>query len=354
VSGPTEPGETPPGADAGGAEFSVGGLTPEQRRSVDDALRAQGIDASWLGTTLRVPNVAAAQVQLMLDQARRGGTASAPYGGGLYPAAPSAGGPYAGGPYPGGPYGGGPYGGGSYPSPPVGPGGPAYGGPYGGGPYAPYGGFGYPMAKKTNGLAIASLVLGILAVFTCYFGIVFGLVAVVLGLIARRQIRDRDEQGAGMALAGMIMGGAFAVIFIFIIVVIGVTSVTNPGSRGRTLPRVPATPPTTRESTGRGTTIPLAPGTTNPPSGLVRLEACPRVRSAYRSFLEPEAADSAILSDAARTLHAELPPVTADDIDLILVDSRPRAGRDRTGARPSEVQAALDRMGALIDDACPI
>jgi len=354
VSGPTEPGETPPGADAGGAEFSVGGLTPEQRRSVDDALRAQGIDATWLGTTVRVPSEAAGQVQLLLDQARRGGTASAPYGGA---------------PYGGGPYGGAPYGGGSYPYPPSGPGGPpyggpayggptyggpGYGGPYGGGPYAPYGGFGYPMAKKTNGLAIASLVFGILAVFTCYFGIVFGLVAVVLGLIARRQIRDRDEQGAGMALAGMIMGGAFAVIFIFIIVVIGVTSVTNPGSRGRTLPRVPSTPPTTRESTGRGTTIPLAPGTTNPPSGLVRLEACPRVRSAYRSFLEPEATDSAILNDAARTLHAELPPVTADDIDLILVDSRPRAGRDRTGARPSEVQAALDRMGALIDDACPI
>lgn len=60
----------------------------------------------------------------------------------------------------------------------------------------------YPVAAPTNGLAIAALVCSIAGVAT-------GLsapVGAVLGHVARRQIRERGEQGDGMALAGIIVG----------------------------------------------------------------------------------------------------------------------------------------------------
>ena len=54
---------------------------------------------------------------------------------------------------------------------------------------------------KTNGLAIASLVLGIVG---CFW--ITAIVAIVLGFVARKQIEQSGEQGSGMALAGIILG----------------------------------------------------------------------------------------------------------------------------------------------------
>jgi hypothetical protein len=55
----------------------------------------------------------------------------------------------------------------------------------------------------TNGLAIASLVCGIVGCFT-----VTAIVAIVLGFVARNQIEQSGgtQQGSGMALAGIILG----------------------------------------------------------------------------------------------------------------------------------------------------
>lgn len=62
----------------------------------------------------------------------------------------------------------------------------------------------------TNGLAVASLACGV-------FGWVFfigGILAVVMGVVARRQIRESPEPqgGAGLALAGIILGIVTAAI----------------------------------------------------------------------------------------------------------------------------------------------
>jgi Domain of unknown function (DUF4190) len=86
---------------------------------------------------------------------------------------------------------------------------------------------GYPPPAKTNGLAIASMVVSIVgAVFLfCYgAGGLVGAVGAILGHVSRRQIRERQESGDGMALAGIITGWiatglgllivAFFVIFI--------------------------------------------------------------------------------------------------------------------------------------------
>ena len=70
-------------------------------------------------------------------------------------------------------------------------------------PAAPSYGTPAPSASKTNGLAVASLVCGIVGCFT-----VTAIVAIVLGFIARNQIGQSGgtQQGSGMALAGIILG----------------------------------------------------------------------------------------------------------------------------------------------------
>jgi hypothetical protein len=84
------------------------------------------------------------------------------------------------------------------PPPAYGP--PAYGPPPGYGPgYGPA----YGYARPTNTMAILALV----------FIFVFSPASLVLGLIARRQIRETGEQGDGMALAGVIVGGISVGLF---------------------------------------------------------------------------------------------------------------------------------------------
>ncbi len=105
-----------------------------------------------------------------------------------------------------------PYGQPAYGPPPPGYGGqPGYGVPgYGLPP-----GYGYP--RPTNTLAILSLVMAF----------VFSPVGLVLGIVARRQIRQTGEQGEGLALAGIIIGGigtALAVLgFLFFVLALAAT-----------------------------------------------------------------------------------------------------------------------------------
>jgi len=86
------------------------------------------------------------------------------------------------------------------------------------------GGPGYP-ATRTNGLAIAALVCGI-AQFVGFW-LLGTIPAIVLGHMARRQIRQTGEQGAGMATAGLVLGYigvALTVIFVIAIVAVVVAS----------------------------------------------------------------------------------------------------------------------------------
>ena len=111
------------------------------------------------------------------------------------PGQPGGGGPP---PYPGAP---GPYGGaGAYP-------------PYGYGQQMPYGA---PATKRTNGLAIASLVCSCAGIL--FFGVP-GIVGIIFGFVARSQIRRSNgaQGGAGLALAGIIVGFAWIVILALII-----------------------------------------------------------------------------------------------------------------------------------------
>lgn len=70
-----------------------------------------------------------------------------------------------------------------------------------------------------NALAIVSLVCGILGVLQV-LPVIGPIAAVITGHLARRQILNAGsgEAGAGMALAGLIMGYAMLVIYLFLCV----------------------------------------------------------------------------------------------------------------------------------------
>jgi hypothetical protein len=60
---------------------------------------------------------------------------------------------------------------------------------------------GYAPPPRTNGLAIASMVLGIVWIY--WIG---SILALIFGYVAQKQIRERHESGGGMATAGIVLG----------------------------------------------------------------------------------------------------------------------------------------------------
>jgi len=82
-----------------------------------------------------------------------------------------------------------------------------------------------PPSQKTNGLAIAALVLGIVGVVAGVIPLLFfiawvlGVVAVVLGIIGRNNARQRGA-GKGQATAGAILGGIAVVLGVVGVIII--------------------------------------------------------------------------------------------------------------------------------------
>jgi uncharacterized protein DUF4190/uncharacterized protein DUF1707 len=74
----------------------------------------------------------------------------------------------------------------------------------------------------TSQLAIASLLCGI---FQFPFWLVSGIPAIVLGHMARREIRRTGQQGAGLAMTGLVLGyiGLLLAILTVIAIVVGVS-----------------------------------------------------------------------------------------------------------------------------------
>lgn len=145
-------------------DAETGGTAPTQCANCGRAFRGGERFCEWCGTP-KAPDTAAVQAS---------GSGAPPFS------------PYAGAP----------------PPPP-----PAHA--YGASPYPPPGAMppGYPAyppaTQTTNGLAIASLVLGIVWVFG-----IGAILAVIFGFVARKQISESGgrQGGGGMALAGIILG----------------------------------------------------------------------------------------------------------------------------------------------------
>jgi hypothetical protein len=78
--------------------------------------------------------------------------------------------------------------------------------------------------QSTNGLAIASMVLGI--VWVWWIG---SILALIFGFVARKQIRERGQKGDGMAITGIVLGcvGALTLLLFIILAVAGVHHTAN-------------------------------------------------------------------------------------------------------------------------------
>jgi hypothetical protein len=118
----------------------------------------------------------------------------------------------------------GPYGQPGYAGPQYGP--PQYAQPgyaQPGYPVPGYGAPGYPpvYVRPTNTMAILALVMAF----------VFAPAGLILGIVARKQIRQTGEDGDGLALAGIIVGGIVTAIFVFFIVlwIIAFAALSNTG-----------------------------------------------------------------------------------------------------------------------------
>jgi hypothetical protein len=85
--------------------------------------------------------------------------------------------------------------------------------------YGPPAGYAPQWGRPTNTMAILALVMAF----------VFAPAGLILGIVARRQIARTGEEGSGMALAGIIVGGIFTAIFalfliFFVIAFVGMAS----------------------------------------------------------------------------------------------------------------------------------
>ena len=88
-----------------------------------------------------------------------------------------------------------------------------------------------PQLAPTNGKAVAALITGVstlLLSWCCGLGLA-GLVAVVLGARARREIRASGgtQSGDGLALAGIVTGTIAAVLGLLVLVLIAVALVAG-------------------------------------------------------------------------------------------------------------------------------
>jgi hypothetical protein len=86
-------------------------------------------------------------------------------------------------------------------------------------PAAPPPSYGYPQPprQQSNGMAIASLVCGIVGLIV--FGIVLGPLAIIFGGVGLSRA-NRGASGKGMAIAGLVLGCIATVVAIVLIAAI--------------------------------------------------------------------------------------------------------------------------------------
>lgn len=220
---PTPDSPTPSSLTPAGSAFATGTYQPGQTQSSDSTLASNSpaTPDNPYGTS----NYGAATI----DNSSYGlttptGAISAP-GSNPYAVPTSSGNPYEsptsgtnpyGAPVPGSnPYGQ-PMGTPGYPSIPAygGPQSPSYNGGYGQGP------------AGTNSMATAALICGILGVTVFLF--IGPILALVLGISAKNQIRRTGQEGSGLATAGIVLGAlgiAFSALVIVSIVLLSLPSI---------------------------------------------------------------------------------------------------------------------------------
>lgn len=91
------------------------------------------------------------------------------------------------------------------------------------------------MPRQTDGFAITSMVLGIIAVLSCYFGGIPGIIAVIFGHISLGKFKKSPNLGGkGMAIAGVVCG-YIGIAFSIISIIIGIYVASEASKQGSSL-----------------------------------------------------------------------------------------------------------------------
>lgn len=104
--------------------------------------------------------------------------------------------------------------------------------PYSGGPTDPSA-YGHQQPQK-KGLAIAALVLGVLslpAILTVFGGILLGLIAIILGIVALRGASKGKNGGKGLAIGGLVTGAIGLIVSAAILAFVGTVLFGEDGQR---------------------------------------------------------------------------------------------------------------------------
>ena len=80
-----------------------------------------------------------------------------------------------------------------------------------------------PSRSLPKGLAVASLVLGIVGIFTAFIllGGLLGLVAVILGFVALGKVKKVEADGKGLAIGGIVTGAVALLLTVLIVATVG-------------------------------------------------------------------------------------------------------------------------------------
>ncbi|MGM0845670.1 MAG: DUF4190 domain-containing protein [Bacillota bacterium] len=73
------------------------------------------------------------------------------------------------------------------------------------------------LEKNTNGKALGSLLMGIIAIAGLFFfkeGTILSIVGIVLGIISNKEIKQYEQKGSKLALVGMVFSLIGLVSFI--------------------------------------------------------------------------------------------------------------------------------------------
>ena len=99
---------------------------------------------------------------------------------------------------------------------------------YGQGP-----GYGAPPARPRNGFGIAALVLGLLALvlsWTIIGGILFGILALIFGLLGRGRAKRGEATNGGLSVTGVVLG-IIGLLIAIGLVAFGVSILNSPAGR---------------------------------------------------------------------------------------------------------------------------
>lgn len=104
----------------------------------------------------------------------------------------------------------------------------------------------YAPPSQTDSKAIISLILGIVSILCCGFGMLFGIPAIVLGAMSKRDINRSGGAlgGDGMAIGGMVTGGLSTLISVGYIIV-EIVTFASLGTTSTSYTATPYIPPPT-------------------------------------------------------------------------------------------------------------